>query len=213
VVPPELPTLDFRRWTALWSRLGARGSGREVFQQLSAAYAEPSRAYHTAEHVQACLAEFDQCRELARHPDEVEAALWFHDAVYVPGAADNEEQSARLAESELKSHGVMAEVTQRVTELVLATQHLSPPKDPDARLLCDIDLAILGRKPVVFDCFESQIRREYQWVPESRYRRSRSAVLARILERPSIYYTRRFAERYEVQARQNLKRSLAALSN
>jgi predicted metal-dependent HD superfamily phosphohydrolase len=184
-----------------------------MFQQLSTAYAEPSRAYHNIEHIRACLAEFDECRELARHPEEVEAALWFHDAVYVPGAADNEEQSARLAESALRSHGVAAEVTQRIGDLVRATQHVTLLQEPDAQLLCDIDLAILGREPAVFDRFESQIRREYGWVPESLYRRSRSAILARLLGRASIYQTRRFTERYEGPARRNLKRMLTTLSS
>ncbi|HEX6434059.1 MAG TPA: hypothetical protein VFZ87_07440, partial [Gemmatimonadales bacterium] len=153
------------------------------------------------------------CRELARHPEEVEAALWFHDAVYVAGAADNEEQSARLAESALQSHGVAAESCHRVKELVRTTQHLRPPHDPDAQLLCDIDLAILGREPAAFDRFESEIRREYGWVPESQYRSARSAVLARFLARPFIFQTRRFTERYEAQARQNLERAVEALSS
>jgi predicted metal-dependent HD superfamily phosphohydrolase len=211
-VPRESPTLDFRRWTALWSRLGARDSGREVFEQLAAAYGEPSRAYHTAEHVQACLAEFDECRELARHPDEVEAALWFHDAVYVPGAADNEEQSARLANTALQSHGVTGEVAQRVAELVRATRHASIPLDSDARLVSDIDLSVLGRAPDEFGEFERRIRREYTGVAEQAYRRSRTEVLTGFLARRFIYQTPYFRELYESRARENLTRLLGDLA-
>jgi predicted metal-dependent HD superfamily phosphohydrolase len=211
-VQPESTTLDFPRWTALWSRLGARDSGRGVFEQLSAAYADPSRAYHTAEHVQTCLAEFDASRALARHPDEVEAALWFHDAVYVPGAADNEEQSAGLAQSALRSSGVPADVSQRIAELVRATRHASIPVDSDARLVCDIDLAVLGRPPDEFSEFERQIRREYRGVPEHAYRRSRTEVLTEFLARRLIYQTPYFREVYEARARENLTRLLAELA-
>ena len=90
-------TLDQQRWLDLWSRLGAQGSATSIFAQLASAYAGPGRAYHTAEHIRDCLAELDLSRDLAQNPDEVEAALWFHDAVYRPGASDNEDQSAELA--------------------------------------------------------------------------------------------------------------------
>jgi predicted metal-dependent HD superfamily phosphohydrolase len=214
-VPPEaLPqNLEHDRWSRLWLRLGGGADAQKVFHLLTAAYSEPVRAYHTAEHIRACLAEFDACRELARYPDEVEAALWFHDVVYVPGAPDNEEQSARLAEAALRESGVAAEVSRRIGDLIRATQHPSLPSDWDARLLCDIDLVILGRAPEVFAEYERRIRREYHWVPEDRYRQSRARLLAAFLSRPTIYLTSRFADLYEDQARQNLQRSAADLSS
>src|SRR6476620_6270448 len=98
--------LDQQRWLQLWSRLCAHGDGQLLFVQLAAAYAEPNRQYHTLEHIRDCLAEFDDCRALARHPDELEAGLWFHDAVYRPGASDNEERSADLARTTLSQAGL-----------------------------------------------------------------------------------------------------------
>ena len=159
-MPPE-GALDHSRWTALWSRLGGQGSGRSVFARVAKAYAEPSRAYHNTEHIRDCLTQLDLSRELARKPDEVEAALWFHDVVYVLGATDNEDRSARLAESALAACGAPPETRSRVAELVLATQHLTTPSNQDAQLVCDIDLSILGRDPAIFDRFERAIRREY----------------------------------------------------
>jgi predicted metal-dependent HD superfamily phosphohydrolase len=197
--------LDQHRWTELWSRLGASGEGLAVFSRLSLAYAEPARAYHTAEHIRDCLAEFDRTRDLTRTPDEVEAALWFHDAVYTPGASDNEGRSATLARQALSTHGVPAPRSHRIAALVLATSHVKPAQTLEARLLCDIDLSILGRAPEEFDEFERRIRQEYASVPEASYRRERAAVMTHFLQRPSIYQTDVFLRRYEEPARANLQ--------
>ena len=199
-------TLDQQRWLELWSRLGAQASGAPIFAHLAAAYAEPGRAYHTAEHIRDCLAQLDLSRNLAPHPDEVEAALWFHDAVYRPGASDNEDQSAELARTALSTGAVPREAADRTAALVLATRHAGVPSSPDEQLICDIDLSILGREPGIFDAFEQQIRREYAWVPEPMYRRERSAVLSGFLRRRSIYQTDQFRQRYEALARANLER-------
>jgi predicted metal-dependent HD superfamily phosphohydrolase len=210
--PRPATVLDRQRWIQLWSRLGASGTGEGVFAQLTAAYGEARRAYHTAQHIQDCLREFDDCRTLAAHPDEIEVALWFHDAVYLPGAADNEEKSADLARRTLTEAQVPPEVVRRTTNLVLVTRHVSPPAERDEQLICDIDLSVLGREPEQFAEFEKQIRREYAWVPEAVYRRERSAVLARFLGWGSIYGTQRFRDRYEARARDNMKRLLTELT-
>lgn len=205
--------MDRARWTDLWHRLGARGDALPVFTRLSAAYAEPTRAYHTAEHIEDCLTQLDSTRVPARHPDEVEAAIWFHDAVYVATRSDNEERSAELARDSLQEAGVASTVTVRIGTLVLGTRHDVAPTEPDAALLCDIDLSILGRSADVFDEFERQIRQEYAWVPEATYRSTRSRILRELLRRPRIYGTEWFRQRYEVRARANLERLVRDLGD
>lgn len=208
---PHPEPLDRSRWAGLWDRLGAHGDGLSIFSALQVAYAEPARAYHTAEHIRDCLAQFDVSRHSAQRPDEVEAAIWFHDAVYLPGASDNEDRSARLVLTTLAKAGPPVEVADRIAGLVLSTQHLAIPAEPDARLLCDIDLSILGRTPEVFDEFERRIRLEYGWVPEPVYRDARVEILDGFLRRPSIYQTDYFRDHYEGRARANLARILKAL--
>jgi predicted metal-dependent HD superfamily phosphohydrolase len=203
--------LDSRRWHALWSRLGAQGSSAPSFDLLQTAYAEPGRYYHSAEHIRDCLQQLDLGRQLALHSDEVEAALWFHDAIYRPGDRNNEEESASLA-AELLTAAAVGDVASRVADLVLATRHDVVPADPDAQLLCDIDLSILGREPDRFARFEQQIRREYAWVPEPVYRSKRAEVLAGFLARPAVYQTEFFRERYELAARSNLIRIIGELT-
>lgn len=212
-MPQVLVALDQARWLGLWSRLGAQANGLEIFEKLIAAYAEPARVYHTAAHIQDCLTQFDWSRHLACRPAEVEAALWFHDAVYVPGASDNEERSAHLAQAALATAAVEPETARRIGSLVLETRHLTIPREPDTQLVCDIDLSILGRERAVFQEFEDRIRREYGWVPDTTYRRSRSEVLAGFLRRRPIYQTEYFRARYEIPARQNLERIIAELAD
>jgi predicted metal-dependent HD superfamily phosphohydrolase len=210
--PHQRRVLDPQRWTQLWSRLGARGNGQFIFAELMAAYGRPERAYHNAEHIQDCLRELDESHTLADHPDSVEAALWFHDAVYVPGAADNEEKSAELARRALTNARVPRDIAETVATLVLVTKHVTLPDTLNEQLICDIDLSVLGREPEEFVAFEAKIRREYARVPEPAYRRERSVVLNEFLRRPTIYQTDYFRTRYEARARDNLHDLLIQLS-
>ena len=205
-------TPDRTRWNRVWSRLGGRGNGRQIFEQLVGAYNEPARTYHNFEHLRHCLTELEENMALAHRPVEVEAALWFHDAIYAPGRSDNEDRSAHLAETALQSGGVESNIARRIAALVLATRHTEPAPDDDARLLCDIDLSILGGPPASFELFERRIRQEYRLVPTTLYRQGRAKVLRAFLLRPSIYQTAPFQARYENQARQNLEAAVAALS-
>lgn len=46
-----------------------------------AAHHEPHRTYHTAQHLRECLALLGTRASHAEEPAEVEATLWFHDAI------------------------------------------------------------------------------------------------------------------------------------
>jgi predicted metal-dependent HD superfamily phosphohydrolase len=91
----------------------------------------------------------------------------------------------------------------------MATRHEAVPQTRDEKVLVDVDLWILGAPPERFDEYEKQVREEYGWVPGLIYRRKRRAILESFVARQTIYSTERFIQRYEVQARANLARSLA----
>lgn len=76
------------------------------------------------------------------------------------------------------------------------------------QLLVDIDLAILGTAPARFSEYDRQVREEYSWVPGLLYRIKRKAVLKHFLSRERLYNTDHFQERYEDQARINLKTAI-----
>jgi predicted metal-dependent HD superfamily phosphohydrolase len=194
-------------WLSLCRALGAGGSARELLERLVECHGEAQRAYHTLEHVLHCLKWFGSVRHLAVHPDETEMALWLHDVVYDPHAGDNEARSAEWAEKSLGEAGVRSDNVQRIAALILATRHDQSPVDGDAALVVDIDLAILGEEPAVFDEYERRIRQEYAWVPQATFRAKRAELLERFLARSYIYHTPYFRERLEAQARRNLERS------
>ena len=77
----------------------------------------------------------------------------------------------------------------------------------------DIDLAILGQPPELFDVYERAIRLEYANVSDAAFRIGRTKVLHGFLKRTSIYLTPEFRERYEITARSNLRRSISLLEN
>ena len=203
--------LDLQRWNTLWQSVARQGDGSEWFNTLTKLYAEPHRHYHTSRHINECLTEFDAAREFARQPQAVELGLWFHDAIYDSHAADNEEQSALLAERCLKEAGADSDLQSAVCELVLVTKAHNDSPHPDAPLLVDIDLSILGALPDRFFEYEDQIRKEYAWVPEEVFRTKRAEILERFLSRPVIFRTSWFFESREKQARANLMTSIERL--
>jgi predicted metal-dependent HD superfamily phosphohydrolase len=196
-------------WDSAWRAVGARPP-EALFGELAARYDEPHRAYHTRQHLAECFAAFAPVAAQAERPAEVELGLWFHDAIYDTRSDRNEDASAEWAERSLAAAGV-PDAGARVRALVLATKHAAEPAEPDAKLLVDVDLAILGAGPERFAEYEAQIRREYGWVPEEAYRTARVRVLSSFLARRAIYLTPAFARRLEPRARDNLTRSIETL--
>ena len=199
------PTLQ-SRWLALCSQAGFDGPAR--WTKLAGAYGDPARAYHNLTHVADCLRLFDEYAHLAGDPMAMELAIWFHDIVYDTHAHDNEERSAEVAADFLSGTGLGPVVA----DLILATRHDGQPASPDASLVCDIDLAILGSDPGIYDSYAQAIRREYEWVPVADYANSRIRVLESFLGRPSVYSSIQMGNRFGDLARVNLAREIASLA-
>ncbi len=192
-------------------RLGAAVTDEMVFHHLIVRYSEPHRRYHTVQHLDECFERLAEIKTDAVHPDEVELALWFHDAVYDTRRQDNEKNSADWARSAVLAAGLPTSVAERVHALIMATRHNAVPSGTDEQILVDVDLSVLGAKPERFDEYETQVRDEYSWVPGMVFRSKRRAILKGFLERPTIFSTQKFVEAYEAQARRNLGRSIKKL--
>lgn len=197
-----------RSWFRAWQGVGASGAGYLPFHALLAKYREAHRKYHNLQHLSECLTAFEQVIDLAPHAAEVEMALWFHDAIYDVRSSHNEERSAQWAQVELSMGGVSPESATLVCSLILATRHTSVPQTPDAQLLVDIDLSILGSGEERFAEYERQIREEYSHVPGFIFRRKRKSILSGFLARPRIYSTDHYHAELERPARQNLQRAI-----
>ena len=185
-------------------------------QELSGFYRAEDRHYHNLTHIEAMLALAGDYRALLDDPEAVEAAIWFHDAIYDSKAKDNEARSAALAETKLVGRTDPGRLG-RISVMILATAtHQLPRFDDaaathDASLFLDMDLSILGAAPDAFDAYERAVRREYGWVEEPMWRAGRGAVLKDFLARPHIFHTEEFRQRFEPQARLNMARSLETL--
>lgn len=183
-----------------------------AWQDLARRYGEPGRAYHTLTHIGAMLAVANEFAGTATDPLALRLAIWFHDAIYDAQRTDNEAESARYARGVLETAALPPSTLAAVERLILATKtHEAAPDDPDAALLLDADLAVLGAAPADYDRYAQAIRKEYAWVPDDRYREGRHKVLNSFLERPRLYHTPALYERLEQAARANLTRESEAL--
>jgi predicted metal-dependent HD superfamily phosphohydrolase len=199
------------RWKAIWKNLYAHIVSQDVFEELLKAYSASERFYHNLAHIEDCLSVFDQTKSLAVHAEEVELAIWFHDAVYDTRRNDNEQKSAEWAKSVIHQAGVGPAVAERVVHSILATHHDRQVINTDAQLMADVDLSILGSETKAFWQYEENIRKEYSWVPESIFRQKRTEVLQGFLDRPYIYYHEMYRERFEEKARVNIEQAIEKL--
>ena len=188
---------------------------------VEAAYASPPRAYHDFMHVREVLHHYADVAVGPgwTQPVEVYLAVLYHDAIYQPGRKDNEALSARFAMEQaaqwLPEHGIDL---LRVAELInLTARHgqFSPAdfgEDGfalDARHFLDCDMAILGAEPRAFDAYDRGIAEEYRGhIPGFLFRFIPMRFLKALLARERIYLSDRFHQRYDAQARANLRRAI-----
>jgi predicted metal-dependent HD superfamily phosphohydrolase len=189
-----------------------------VRTELEHRYRAPDRHYHGIAHIEALLRLASDYRAELTDFAAVEAAIWFHDAIYDSKAKDNEARSAVLAR-QLLAGRVAPERLAGIAAMIEATathempESLEPAARHDAALFLDMDLSILGAPPEAFDVYEAAIRREYAWVEDTAWRNGRAAVLRRFLSRPRIFHTETFRRSHEAAARSNIERSLARLEH
>jgi predicted metal-dependent HD superfamily phosphohydrolase len=134
------------------------------------------------------------------------AAIVFHDAIYVPGAADNEARSAAW----LRGSALPCDLARGAELVELTARHGSRiDADRDTALFLDSDMAILGAEPAAFDRYNAAIAREYSAIPADAFRAGRTKFLASVLALPRIFISDYFHDQLDAQARANLTRAIA----
>lgn len=193
-----------------------------LFQEVVLRYSEPHRHYHTLEHIADCL---DQLMRFSFSPEATKLltepqmgfnrivlslAIWFHDFIYDTKASDNEEQSAQkfkdliLAATSDSEQVGMDDVIAHTSKLILATK-THEGTHPLTHLMLDIDLSILGRSPEEFKEYDANIRKEYSWVLGPLYSMNRKKFMKRYYEKDRLFHTDFFHDKFERQAKENLK--------
>ena len=201
------------RFVSLWQRCSsgvARRDAAALFDVIHALYASDGRHYHTPAHIEHCLSRFDMCSDLMQRPDEVELALWYHDAVYDPVAGNNEQQSAELFVRHADASMDPARV-QRVYDLIMYTIHREPPPGNDEKLMVDIDLSGFGLPWDDFARDSRAVRAEFTHMSDAEFYGGQIRFLGSLLGRERFFASDFFHERYEQQARENVERTLAGL--
>jgi len=201
------------RWLEFCERLGLTGDTWTAGFVLFAHYEHPDRHYHNLIHIFDCLHIFDQANSEPRWPprtidrDAIEAAIWFHDAIYKIGSSDNEFRSAQLALKSLIALGLASDRSESIAALIQATDHKSDAVlGHDAAFLCDIDLSILGQPEGRYKAYVAAILRE-TGLSTNEFAPHRHAFLKSMLAKEHLFHTEYFRQ-YDAQARVNMQNEL-----
>jgi predicted metal-dependent HD superfamily phosphohydrolase len=197
------------RWVELFSSTSVNKSTiHNGFQELVVRYSEKHRHYHNLSHINSCLEHLDEISDRIIDLEAIEISLLFHDVIYDPRRNDNEKMSSEYAKAFLGSIDLAFDKILKIGDLITLTKHPSFPETDDEKYMIDIDLAILAANKDSYDQYESSIRREYEFVPRSLYKNGRKKVLMSFEKSDRIYRTKYFYDKYENQARRNIKRAI-----
>ena len=162
-------------------RLLSLGFGKDILKH----YQEPHRFYHTLEHLD------DICDQLERKGfgdnDILLLATVFHDIIYEPRSATNEEDSAAYFNEVFTGDQAIKD---EVTRIILDTKS-HQPKTELSRVFCDVDLNILHQSFDRLLVYEQQIFKEFQFVDHAIYRQKRVEVLQSLqtmVSNPALSY-------------------------
>lgn len=180
------------------------------WSEIKRAYTANNRHYHTLEHLESMLAELKNVQSEVKQLDTLLFAIFYHDIVYKAIRKDNEEQSAILFAQRIRSTS-FADTT-ACQSMIRATKTHQRSADKDINLLLDLDLSILGKDENSYQEYCKNIKKEYRIFPSFLYRKGRFKILKNMLSLDSIYKTTHFKERYEAQARKNIRLELEQLS-
>ncbi|MCU0433375.1 MAG: hypothetical protein MUC87_07985 [Bacteroidia bacterium] len=200
------------RWNQTIPPNADKSKAKEFLQNLLHSWNEPQRRYHNLTHLENLLSLSQQYRSHLTHPETVDFAIYYHDAVYKPERNDNEEKSALRAELELPQLGIDARTVSKVAHYIRCTaaHGNADVTDNDLNFFLDFDLSVLGAPAAVYELYAFQVREEFSIYPDMLYKPGRAKVLEKLLSKP-LYRTALFSGQFEEAARENMRRELERL--
>jgi len=195
-----------------WARLaGDSPTSRTEWAAVVAAWSEPHRRYHGLAHLAAVLGLVEELAATAADADAVRLAAWYHDVVYDPERADNEQVSAERARAGLRGLVPGERLDEAVRLVLLTAGHDPADGDANGAVLCDADLAVLASPPESYAAYASAIREEYGHLSDEEFTTGRIAVLEHLLALPALFRTAEAARLWTDAARANLTAELTLL--
>jgi predicted metal-dependent HD superfamily phosphohydrolase len=179
----------------------------EAWDEIFRCYNEPTRAYHTLEHIQVLVELIGEYSHVINDKSMLLFAAFYHDIVYTAGSSTNEKDSALIARARMKQFQVPDDIISETQELIQLTKShadVSPSVTKDMLLFLDMDLSILGTTPDTYRRYYRNVRKEFKSYPDLMFRQGRKSFLNSQLKRPYIFHTQQFRERYEATARVNM---------
>jgi predicted metal-dependent HD superfamily phosphohydrolase len=179
-------------------------------------YIEPHRRYHNLAHIGYMFQQAHEIGSPVNPYSNLYYAIWFHDAIYDCFQTDNEYASARYwseREPFLPFYGNVDTVYSMILSTIHHTkdQDLRTAADLDTQILLDLDIASLAKPYEEYLNDSKNIRAEYSFLTEEKWREGRMKWASTMLQRERLYYTDNAYEKWEKAARQNLTRTLEEL--
>jgi len=152
------------------------------FKWLKEIYNQPGRFYHNSEHIEYML---ENCPDSISQ--ELFMAILFHDIVYVPGAKNNEEESAEYARKWLSANTCEDDTLDinKVCDLIMLTKNHDPKYLNDCSVVAGDEFWIvyLDLRPMIICNFkkmkenDKKLFKEFQQTSLDVYRKGREEFL------------------------------------
>lgn len=182
-----------------------------LWNEIEKAYSSKKRHYHNLSHLQNLLSQLAAVKKEIQNWDAIVFALFYHDVVYNVLKKDNEEKSAVLATDRLTTLGCSTLTIYACKTTILATKSHVTDTNSDVNYFTDADLSILGATWNDYRAYAQNIRKEYSLYPDIIYKPGRRKMLEHFLSMQQIFKTGFFFDRFEQQAKDNLKKELDSL--
>lgn len=184
-----------------------------LWREIEAYYGDTLRHYHTLDHLENLLLELTAVKEKIKNWEALLFTLYYHDIIYDVSKQNNEEESAYLAVKRMKEIAVPDDLITLCMEQIVATKSHLASVDQDTNYFTDADLSILGQDWDTYGNYYKNVRLEFQIYPDLQYSFGRRSVLDHFLSMDRIFKTDYFYNRFEVQAKENLKREMELLQD
>ncbi len=183
----------------------------KLWPEIETNYTSKKRHYHNLSHLKNMLLQLEHTKDEIKDWDIVLFALYYHDIIYNIYKKDNELKSAEFAKIRLTSLSISSDRIEQCYQQIIATKNHKKNKNKDINFFVDADLSILGIDEKSYFDYVAQIRKEYAIFPTIIYNLNRIKVLNSFLNKPKIYHTTYFFDRYEKQARKNMNEEIKTL--
>nr|WP_321222913.1 hypothetical protein [uncultured Psychroserpens sp.] len=183
----------------------------ELWSEIEKNYSSKKRHYHTLQHLDNLLIQLTNVKSEIQDWETILFTLFYHDIIYNSIKSDNEEKSVELAERRMKQISVSNETIELCKKQILATKSHIKSTNGDTNYFIDADLSVLGQNWETYSIYYKNVRKEYSIYPSLVYNPGRKKVLNHFLSMERIFKTNFFYNKFETQAKKNLKQEIESL--